>query len=124
MDFHRFHRYDFAQKAMAAPDQTWPTRDAIEMARATLASGNTVYLGGQPMLPDDTSAVRVLPPAPDASGRWDEGAYQKEWSSMLGVFLRKHAVTIEPVSLIRPSSSPEHISGYETLTLLAAHGLR
>ena len=117
IDVHRFHRYDLVMNQMRAARQTEPVRPAVEGIERALRSGHHVYIVGFLNLPASGRSPTVLPPAPLPGNRWPIGTYENEWSTMVGDFLRQHALTYTEIGVHPPSVYSIH--EYVTLSTLS-----
>jgi hypothetical protein len=111
-----FHRYDLVKEQMDAVDQTMPVRSAIEQAGNALRSGHRVFIAGVLMAPASGPPI-LLPPASRARGLY-EFAYDEQWISMVGYFLKTHASRVDLVPI-----EVEHVvNPLENLPLRVATG--
>jgi hypothetical protein len=115
-----FVRYDSLKKTMMFPDQAYPARLITDRVRDALRnSGRVYFVGIYPEL-GEGQLPRVLPPAPWPGDRWDEGAHEKEWDTMVRYYLGKHSVTRNRI----PISVDRVVSSYERMTVDAYEGWR
>ena len=114
---HRVHRYDLFKAKMISDH---PIDDLTESIRATLSSGNKVWLVGGLLLPPPEKAPLLLPPAPASRFKWDNRAYTTAWFQQLSVFAAIHANKIDSIAL--PQSQSMDINELEQTSLVVAEG--
>ncbi len=104
---HRIHRYDLLKAKMAA---TAPIEDVENEIRATLKSGNRVWIvGGIRKLAAGSSPL-TLSPAPDPKAGWQLLVYRRAWTEQLSAFVQQHVNRAHVVALREKAvSSQENV---------------
>jgi hypothetical protein len=114
---HTVHRYDLFKAKMVSDH---PIDDLTEAIRATLSSGNRLWIVGGLNLPRPEAGPMLLPPAPASRFKWDNRAYTAAWWQQLSVFAAMHADKIDSVAL--PQSESGRLNELEQTSLVAAEG--
>ena len=114
---HTVHRYDLFKAKMVSDH---PIDDLTEAIRATLSSGNRLWIVGGLNLPRPEAGPMLLPPAPASRFKWDNRAYTAAWWQQLSVFAAMHADKIDSVAL--PQSESVRLNELEQTSLVAAEG--
>jgi len=114
---HTVHRYDLFKAKMVSDH---PIDDLTEAIRATLSSGNRLWLVGGRNLPRPEAGPMLLPPAPASRFKWDNRAYTAAWWQQLSVFAAMHADKIDSIAL--PQSESVRLNELEQTSLVAAEG--
>jgi hypothetical protein len=116
--FHRFHRYDLLKQQMMLSDQTLPVRQVIERSVEALQKGHRVFIVGRLDVP--SGVQQVEPPAAPlpAHDPWPTNDYLTRWSLIVGLFLKQHSTTLEPLRV----EVPIRVNRYENAELYVASG--
>lgn len=117
---YRTHRYDILKKQMNAVDQTTPVRSVIEQSSKALRTGRRLFIVGGFTLPRGGQHPSVLPPLRLPGDSRSESAYEEQWSSMVGYFLKQHAMRVD----IIPIEVNQPVNHFENPSLRVATGWR
>jgi hypothetical protein len=114
---HSGHRYDLVKNKMMESE---PIKHLLQKTISTMQGGNNVWLVGGLDFLRPGEIPRELPPAPNSSYGWSEGAYLSAWSDMVAYTLQTYGQTLTFISI--PVDDP--VSELENLPLMVVGGWR
>jgi hypothetical protein len=114
------HRYDLLLGQMKAPNQETPVRAVIDGIEKALRNGQRVYVVGLLEFPAAGRHPVILPPFTGFGMGLGTGNYEKQWSSMVGYDLSRHATSYSEIRVYPPYVYNLH----ENVRLFVAAGWR